>query len=206
MNHAKESSMDPNGMLISEFVGKRVTLRPLQAEDAEALYEAGRDPDIWTYMTSKIQTRADMDKFVMTALKNYESATEIPFVVIDNESGALLGSTRYLDISMANRGLEIGFTWLSPQVWRTRVNTECKYLLMKHAFETLSFIRVQWKTDSRNIRSQQAIERLGAVREGVLRKHRILSDGYVRDSVYYSVIAEEWPAVKARLEAFLQND
>ncbi|QSO54806.1 GNAT family N-acetyltransferase [Alicyclobacillus curvatus] len=193
-------------MLISKFVGKRVTLRPLQAEDAGALYEAGRAPDIWTYMTSKIQTRADMDKFVMTALKNYESATEIPFVVIDNESGALLGSTRYLDISMANRGLEIGFTWLSPQVWRTRVNTECKYLLMKHAFETLSFIRVQWKTDSRNIRSQQAIERLGAVREGVLRKHRILSDGYVRDSVYYSVIAEEWPAVKARLEAFLQND
>lgn len=124
-------------------------------------------------------------------------------MIIDQATNQVVGSTRFLDISSQHRQLEIGSTWLTPSVWRTRMNTECKYLLLKHCFEVLETIRVQIKTDRRNVQSQRAIERLGAVKEGVLRRHRILPDGYVRDTVYYSVIDEEWPAVKARLEAFL---
>jgi RimJ/RimL family protein N-acetyltransferase len=114
-----------------------------------------------------------------------------------------VGSTRYLDIRRENRGLEIGWTWLAAAVQRTAVNTECKYLLLRHAFETLGAIRVQLRTDLRNLRSQRAIERIGATREGVFRQERIMWDGYLRDSVFYSVIDCEWPAVKARLEARL---
>jgi RimJ/RimL family protein N-acetyltransferase len=113
--------------------------------------------------------------------------------------------TRYMTIEQANRGLEIGGTWYGKAHRRTAVNTECKYLLMRHAFETLGCIRVQLKTDSRNERSQRAIERLGATREGVLRKNMIMPDGYQRSSVMYSVIDDDWPSVKARLEQFLQQ-
>jgi len=115
-----------------------------------------------------------------------------------------VGSTRFLNISIQNRNLEIGSTWLSPTVWRTRINTECKYLLLKHCFETLGTIRVQLKTDSRNVRSQRSIERLGAVKEGVLRNHMIMPDGYLRDSVVYSIIDKEWVQVKNKLESMLR--
>ena len=125
------------------------------------------------------------------------------FTIIDKETNRPVGSTRYMDITLPNRGLEIGWTWLTPSVWRTRMNTECKYLLLKHGFEELNLLRIQLKTDSRNLRSQRAMERLGAVREGVLRRHRLLSDGYQRDTVYYSILAEEWAGVKARLERSL---
>ena len=126
-----------------------------------------------------------------------------PFAIIDRASGTLVGSTRYYDISQTNRSLEIGSTWLTPRAWRTAVNTECKYLLLKHCFESLGTIRVQLKTDSRNLRSQKAIERLGASKEGILRNHMILPNGYIRDSVYYSIIEQEWPAIKGRLEGML---
>jgi RimJ/RimL family protein N-acetyltransferase len=116
------------------------------------------------------------------------------------EHNRAIGSTRYLDIQTQNRGLEIGWSWLTPTVQRTGVNTECKYLLLRHAFEQLGMIRVQLKTDSRNLQSQRAIERLGAVKEGTLRNHMILPDGYYRHSVYYSIIESEWPTVKAGLE------
>jgi RimJ/RimL family protein N-acetyltransferase len=135
--------------------------------------------------------------------KALEQMNTIPFVIIDKESQKIVGSTRFYDISVPNKGLEIGSTWLTPAMWRTSVNTECKYLLLKHCFETIGTIRVQFKTDSRNIRSQRAIERLGAVKEGVLRNHMILPDDYVRDSVYYSIIDREWPVVKLRLERFI---
>ncbi len=114
-----------------------------------------------------------------------------------------MGETRYLTIEPTNRGLEIGWTWLSPEIQRTGVNTECKYLLMRHAFEQLGAIRVQLKTHHNNIRSQRAIERLGAVKEGVLRNHMIMPDGSYRHSVYYSVIESEWPSVKSRLEGLM---
>ncbi|HKY52696.1 MAG TPA: GNAT family protein, partial [Anaerolineales bacterium] len=127
------------------------------------------------------------------------------FVVIHLASGRVAGATRYLNIISHDRGLEIGGTWYGPEFQRTAVNTECKYLLLQHAFETLGCIRVQLKTDSRNERSQKAIERIGAVKEGVLRNHMILPDGYYRHSVYYSILDTEWPNVKRRLEEMMNR-
>jgi RimJ/RimL family protein N-acetyltransferase len=188
------------------LVGKRAKLVPMELSHVSALYEAGQSPEIWRYMPARMISLDDMRDFVETALSAREQGTEEPFVIIDQVSGRVVGTTRFLDISMPHRNLEIGFTWLSPEAWRTRINTECKYLLLKHVFETLKFIRVQFKTDLRNVRSQQAIERLGAVREGVLRGHRIMPDGYIRDSVYYGIVAGEWPEVKERLEGFLESN
>ena len=187
------------------LTGERARLVPMEAGHAEALFEAARDPDIWAYMPLRVTNRTDMVRIVEEALRAQAQGTDVPYVIEDRETGRVVGSTRFCDITLPHRSLEIGWTWLSPQVWRTRINTECKYLLLRHAFETLDLLRVQLKTDARNLRSQRAIERLGAVKEGVLRHHRVLPDGYVRDSVYYSILAEEWPGVKARLEAMLSR-
>ncbi|MFD1674542.1 GNAT family N-acetyltransferase [Alicyclobacillus fodiniaquatilis] len=188
-----------------ELIGKRAKLIPMDESHTADLFEAGWDRSIWTYMPDIAETMDDMRHLVSLALSARDKGTELPFVIVDQHSNKIVGSTRFLDISIPNRHLEVGWTWLSPSVWRTRINTECKYLLLRHGFEQLDMIRVQIKTDGRNVRSQQAIERIGGVKEGVLRKHRILHDGYVRDSVYYSVIAEEWPGVKSRLEKMLSR-
>jgi len=149
---------------------------------------------------------AGMTRLVREALLARDEGREVPFVIVDRRSGRIAGSTRFLEITPAHRGIEIGWTWLSPDAWRTAINTECKRLLLGHCFDTLGMIRVQLKTDRRNERSQRAIERLGATREGVLRHHRIMPDGYLRDTVYYSILAEEWPAVRTRLDAWLRAD
>jgi RimJ/RimL family protein N-acetyltransferase len=128
---------------------------------------------------------------------------EVAYAVLDLAAGSAVGSTSLYDVSTRHRHLEIGRTWLGRPAWRTAVNTECKLLLLEHCFERLDALRVQLKTDARNLRSQAAIERLGAVREGVLRHHMVMPDGYVRDTVMYSVIAPEWPAVRARLEGLM---
>ncbi|WP_349409746.1 GNAT family protein [Pseudalkalibacillus sp. SCS-8] len=180
--------------------GERVTIRPMEAEDVKDLYEAGRDPQIWTYMPRNIQSLKDMEMLVDEALKRKAQGSEFPFVIYDHKQEMLVGSTRFLDISEKDRHLEIGWTWLSPSVWRTSVNTQCKYLLMKHCFENLAAVRVQLKTDARNIRSQNAIDRIGGIREGVLRKVVMMPDGHMRDTVYYSILEEEWPKVKEKLE------
>lgn len=187
-----------------ELTGKRVKLVPMEESHIEGLFEAGGDPRIWTYMSMHVDTLNDMEWLVSEALSASEGGSELPFVIIDQESNKVVGSTRFLDISVQNRHLEIGWSWISPSVWRTRINTECKYLLLTHCFETLGTIRVQLKTDSRNIQSQRAIERIGAVKEGVLRKHRVMHDGYVRDSVYYSVIDDEWATVKNGIRKMLE--
>jgi RimJ/RimL family protein N-acetyltransferase len=184
------------------LTGKKVQLIPLESRHSEGLHEAGRYPEIWTVTQGRIHSLEDAREYVSNALGQENT---FPFVIMDKESQKIVGSTRCYDISVPNKGLEIGSTWLTPAMWRTSVNTECKYLLLKHCFETLGAIRVQLKTDSRNIRSQRAIERLGAVKEGVLRNHKILPDGYVRDSVYYSIIDSEWPKVKLRLEQFMEQ-
>jgi RimJ/RimL family protein N-acetyltransferase len=137
---------------------------------------------------------------VTQALQDQAQGTSLPFAIRDLASERLVGSTRYLRIEVQHRGLEIGWTWLTPSAQRTGINTECKYLLLRHAFEQLGAIRVQLNTHYLNRQSQQAIERLGAVKEGVLRNHRIMPDGSYRHSVYYSVIENEWPKVKAELE------
>ncbi|WP_152392845.1 GNAT family N-acetyltransferase [Paenibacillus guangzhouensis] len=182
--------------------GSKVELVPMAYEHSIGLYEAGRYPEIWALTQGRISSLQDAGEYVRKAL---ESPGNLPFVIIERASGQIVGSTRFYDISLTNRSLEIGSTWLTPTMWRTPINTECKYLLLKHAFETLGTIRVQLKTDSRNVRSQRAIERLGAIREGILRNHMILPDGYIRDSVYYSILDKEWPAVKLRLEGYLAN-
>jgi RimJ/RimL family protein N-acetyltransferase len=154
-------------------------------------------------MRIRVAGRDDMVRLISEALLAQEEGREIPFVVRRSGGGRIVGSTRLLDLRPEDRGAEIGWTWFSPAVWRTPVNTESKYLLLRHCFETLNLIRVQLKTDARNVRAQRAIERLGAVREGVLRHHYVMPDGYLRDSVYYSILAEEWPVVRERLEGLL---
>lgn len=184
------------------LVGNNVRLEPLQSNHAVDLYHAAQDPTTWLYMPyNPSGSLGDIEVWISTALQAQETRTEIPFAIIDLATGHAVGSTRYLNIMPKDRGLEIGSTWLAREVRRTSVNTECKYLLLCHAFEALGAIRVQLKTDSRNMTSQRAIERLGAVKEGVLRNHMIMPDGYYRHSVYYSVIASEWPTVKTALEA-----
>ena len=146
-----------------------------------------------------------IEAWISAALQEQAVGMVLPFAIIDLATGYAVGSTRYMTIAVRDRGLEIGWTWLSAQVQRTGVNTECKYLLLRHAFETLGAIRVQLKTHHDNVRSQRDIERIGATREGVLRNHMIMPDGSYRHSVYYSVIESEWPRVKGRLEAKMQE-
>lgn len=186
------------------LVGDRVRIEPMKHYHVQELFDAGKNQDIWAYMPMKVQSIEDMKSLVNKALRAREQGSEFPFVIFDKDSEKIVGSTRFLNISVPNRNLEIGWTWLSPTVWRTRINTECKYLLLKHCFETLGAIRVQIKTDGRNVRSQQAIERLGAIKEGVLRNHVVMPDGYLRATVFYSVIDQEWLPVKGKLESMLQ--
>jgi RimJ/RimL family protein N-acetyltransferase len=186
--------------------GKHVRLEPMNEVHTPALAEIGIGQSFWDFMVyGEIKTVDDMSNWVLDILSRAEKGTDLPFVVIHLASGRVAGATRYLNIMPNDRGLEIGGTWYGPEFQRTAVNSECKYLLLQHAFETLACIRVQLKTDLRNERSQKAIERIGAVKEGVLRNHMILPDGHYRHSVYYSILDTEWPAVKQRLEEKLNR-
>lgn len=186
------------------LTGKHVRLEPLSEAHAGGLAEIGLDPSIWRYIAYEAITSAEkMREWVLHQVEKSPGA-ELPFAVIHLASGKVAGSTRYMDIRPPHRGLEIGGTWYGTAFQRTVVNTEAKYLLLRHAFETLGCIRVQLKTDLRNERSQKAIERIGATREGVLRNHIIMPDGYYRDSVFFSIVEREWPAVKAHLEGLLR--
>lgn len=185
--------------------GRIIRLEPLSLDHVPALAAAGRDPAIWRYMPYPFDgSEGFMRAWVSEVLARQARGTDLPFAVVVQAGGQAIGATRYMDIRPADRGLEIGGTWYAPAHQRTAANTEAKYLLLRHAFETLGCLRVQLKTDLRNERSQRAIERLGAVREGVLRDHMLMPDGHRRSSVYYSILEAEWPAVKARLEAKLK--
>lgn len=184
--------------------GEVVRLEPMGPEHAAGLAEIGGDDELWQWMPRGALTDlADAEGFVRDALALQATGSSLPFVTVHLESGRVVGSTRYLDIRPRDRALEIGWTWLGREALRTAVNTECKWLLMIHAFERLGAVRVQFKTDARNLRSQAALERIGAVKEGVLRKSYRVQHDFHRDSVYYSVLDEEWPVVKAHLEAKL---
>lgn len=187
-------------VVYSTLEGTSVKLVPMKREHAEPLYEAGCDPAVWTYMQARMQSPEQMRAIVDEAVAAAERGEELPYTIFDAAGERVLGSTRLYDISVAHHNLEIGWTWLTPSVWRTRVNTECKRLLLAHAFETMGAIRVQLKADARNARSRQAIERIGGVYEGTLRQHRILPDGFIRDTVYYSILEREWPEAKRRLD------
>ncbi len=189
-------------LLPPNLEGTRVSLLPLHESHIPGLIEAAKDPAIWSFMTPLLDP-AEVHKFVYQALNEQEAGQGIPFSVYDKATDTIVGSTRLFDISISHRNMEIGHTWYNSSVWRTRVNTECKYLLLRYCFESLSLLRVQLKTDLRNERSQAAIARLGAQKEGILRQHRVLHDGYVRDTVMFSILDKEWPQVKQRLEGFL---
>ena len=186
------------------LTGKHVRLEPLDEKHVPGLAEIGRGHDFWKFMLyGEMKTEADFRYFVDDLLAREKKGTDLPFTVIHLATGRIAGSTRYLNIDRPNRGLEVGGTWYGPEFQRTAVNTECKYLLLTHAFETLKVIRAQIKTDSLNVRSQAAIERIGAVKEGVLRNHMITPDGRFRDSVFYSILDSEWAGVKKKLEEML---
>ena len=184
--------------------GRHVRLEPLSEAHIPALAQAGRDPSIWKYMLyGDLTTGSAMAAWVKEILRRRDSGTDQPFVVIHLSTGEVVGSTRYMEIRPPHRSLEIGGTWYTPEVQRSAVNTESKFLLLEHAFEHLGCIRVQFKADRRNERSQRAIERLGAIKEGILRNHMILEDGSLRDSVFYSILPGEWPPIKDRLKNIL---
>ena len=183
--------------------GRWVRLEPLERRHEADLAAIGSDEEIWRLLPAPLATRDDMHAFVETALENQARGVELPFVIVERSSGAVAGSTRFLDIRPAHRAVEIGSTWLGRAWWRGVVNSETKYLLLRHLFETLGCQRVSLKTDGLNTRSQRAIERLGARREGVLRKHMIVQGGRSRDTVYYSILDDEWPSMRASMAAKL---
>jgi RimJ/RimL family protein N-acetyltransferase len=193
-----------NWVMPVTLTGTYVRLEPMSEAHIPALAEIGVGQSFWDFMLyGRMDTEADMANWVRDILSRAEKGTDLPFVAVHLASGRVAGATRYLNITPEHLGLEIGGTWYGVEFQRTVVNTECKYLLLKHAFETLGCIRVQLKTDLRNERSQRAIERIGAVKEGVLRNHMILPDGRIRHSVFYSIIDSEWEGVKKRLEGML---
>ncbi len=186
--------------------GQNIRLEPLSLNHLSDLCMVGLDDDIWRYMVyGWMRNKQDLRNWIEDMLRRQESGNDLPFAVIDLKSGRAVGATRYMEIRSKDRGLEIGGTWYGKTFQRTVVNTECKLLLLQHAFESLGCIRVQFKTDLKNLPSQRALERIGAVREGIFRNHIILPDGTIRHSVYYSIIEEEWHSVKEHLLKLLNE-
>lgn len=180
--------------------GDYVRLEPLAPAHHAALCAVGLDADLWRWTTTQVATSEEMHAYIETARAEQKRGTSLPFATIWKASGRPIGSTRFGSIDRAHRRLEIGWTWVGRKWQRTPVNTEAKYLMLRHAFETLGAIRVEFKTDSLNERSRVAILRVGAREEGTLRNHIITSTGRIRHSVYFSIIDSEWPATRAALE------
>jgi RimJ/RimL family protein N-acetyltransferase len=186
------------------LTGRVVRLEPLSEAHTPELTAAGLDERIWRYMRyGNITSEKQMRSWIEEILQAQYQGTDLPFAVVHLATGVAIGSTRYLNILHEHRALEIGGTWYAVAHQRTAVNTECKLMLLHHAFENLECVRVQFKTDLRNKRSQRALERIGAFKEGVLRNHMVLPNGFVRHSVFYSIIDSEWPNVKTLLEGML---
>jgi N-acetyltransferase len=183
--------------------GSFVYLRPLAIDDVAALAQVGLDADLWRLQLHRISSEGDMRAYVRAAIDEAASGTALPFVIADQETDRVIGSTRYADIVKAHRRLEIGWTWITPRYQGTAANTEAKFLLLSHAFESLGAMRVTFKTDALNVRSRMAILSLGATEEGTFRRHMICDDGRVRDSVYFSITDLDWPRIKARLQSKL---
>jgi RimJ/RimL family protein N-acetyltransferase len=184
--------------------GRHVRLEPLTPEHAAGLAEVGLDEDLWKWIPAPVRTPEEMTAYVQFALQDQAAGTALPFALIEKSSGRIIGSTRYANIERAHHRLEIGWTWVARPWQRTAINTEAKYLLLRHAFETLKCMRVELKTDSLNERSRAAILRIGATQEGIFRNHMMTSTGRIRHSVYFSIVDSEWPELKARLEARLR--
>jgi RimJ/RimL family protein N-acetyltransferase len=183
--------------------GEHVRLEPLAPAHLPALVALGLDAELWRWTTTKIATESDMRRYLEAALRDAEAGVAVPFATVERASGVVVGSTRFGSIAREHRRVEIGWTWIARDRQRTAVNTEAKYLMLRHAFERWGCMRVELKTSALNVRSRAAILRLGATEEGTLRRHMVNQDGSIRDTVYFSIIEEEWPAVRAGLEAKL---
>jgi RimJ/RimL family protein N-acetyltransferase len=180
--------------------GQFVRLEPLRFEHLEALCAVGLEKSMWTLTANVMENVGDMRHYVEIALKEFEQKTSLPFVTIEKSSNKIVGSTRFGNIDRKNLKTEIGWTWINPEWQRTFVNTEAKLMMLAHAFETWECVRVEFKTDALNEKSRNAILRIGAKEEGILRRHMITETGRYRDSVYFSIIDSEWEAVKANLQ------
>ena len=187
------------------LAGKAVRLAPLKLEHLSELFEAASDESLWRWTVNVIKTREDMLRYVETALGEFERKVSLPFVTIDKAANKIVGSTRFGNIDAKNRRAEIGWTWINPKWQRTRVNTEAKFLMLRHAFEIWNCIRVELKTDFFNEKSRNAMLRMGAKEEGTLRNQMITDAGRFRDTVYFSIIDSEWQTVKAALEQKLEK-
>ncbi|MCK1998777.1 GNAT family N-acetyltransferase [Psychrobacillus psychrodurans] len=185
--------------------GDTVTLFPLEMKYKEQVYEAIKNPDIWKYTWREVKTFDDIEQILLIAVQNKDDGKQLPFIIKDKLSGEIIGTTRIGDIDTANRNVEIGWTWLTPSAWRTKVNTECKFLMLQYCFEELKVLRVQFSISGQNIRSQRAVERIGAVKEGTFRKHRIKADGTIHDNIFYSIVDTEWIDVKGKLIHLLEK-
>lgn len=194
---------DPLVVLPITLEGEHVRLEPLSLDHLDGLCVAGLDPELWRWIPTRVGTADEMRAYVEKALRGQEEGTALPFALVERRSGAVVGSTRFANIDAVNKRVEIGWTWIARRWQRTPVNTETKYLLLRHAFDALGCLRVELKTDALNEASRKAILRLGAKQEGVFRSHVVVWDGRVRDTVYFSVIASEWPEVRRRFEAEL---
>ncbi len=187
------------------LAGEVVRLEPLQADHAAALAQVGLHPELWRLQPEPVQSQDDMQRYVDRTLANQRDGNCLPFVIVRQDDGKIIGATRYMDIALAHKRLEIGGTWLTPESQRSGANTEAKFLLLQHAFETIGIMRVVFKTELSNMQSRQAILRIGGVEEGVFRKHLIAQSGRARDMVYFAILDEDWPAVKARLLARMRR-
>ena len=185
--------------------GRDVRLEPLAASHHAALCEVGLDPELWRLIPYRASTPEEMRGYIDSALAAQAAGTAIPFATVERASGRVIGSTRFMNIDAANRRVEIGSTWLAKPWQRTAINTEAKYLMLRHAFETWGCIRVELKTDALNQRSREAMLRIGAREEGTLRQHMVTWSGRLRDTVYFSILDSEWSAVRANLEAKLKR-
>jgi len=192
---------EPKPVLLT---GRHVRLEPLERRHLPGLLAVAGDEATFQYfVTRPLGEAGEMSRWMESILKGQAAGTDIGWATVRMSDGKVVGATTYLDIRRVNRGLEIGNTWLAPEVWRTAINTEAKYLQLRHAFEELGAWRVQLKTDERNARSRAAIARLGASFEGILRKYQVRHDGFIRNTAMFSIVEAEWPAVKAGLEAKL---
>lgn len=186
--------------------GNTIDLVPLEMKYKEQVYEAIKSPDVWKYTWREVKTFDDIEQILSIAVQSKNDGKQLPFIIRDKMSSELVGTTRIGDIDTVNRNVEIGWTWLSPSVWRTKVNTECKFLLLQYCFEELKVLRVQFSISGQNVRSQKAVERIGAVKEGTFRKHRIKADGTIHDNIFYSIVDTEWIDVKAKLIHLLEKN
>jgi len=185
---------------------KNVLLRPLIQEDEKGLSEIAFDPDIWEFTVSVAMNLIELKNYINTAIEDRIRFSRYPFTIVDKNSSEIAGSTSYGNISIKDKRLEIGWTWLGKKFRGTGLNKECKFLLLQYAFEHLKFERVEFKTDVLNMASRKALKKIGAKEEGILRSHTLMHDGRRRDTIYFSILADEWKEIKMSFRNSLSAD